>query len=133
MQDRTSAEATREALARASEDLLQGRVPGPLTGQRLAELAGVKRHRLTHDNPDINAEFQERARELNRSRPEVEALRVRLQKEKDRSGRLVVERDQARKTVKVYAETIRGLLDERELLMDALDGERRVRPIRRDT
>ena len=43
----------RAALLQASEDLLEGRLPGPLTGVRLAEAAGVKRHRLTHDNRDI--------------------------------------------------------------------------------
>jgi|GEM_PF-4125868 len=34
-------EQIRHALERAMDDLLEGRVPGPLTGLRLVELAGA--------------------------------------------------------------------------------------------
>lgn len=128
-----NADATRALLARASEDLLEGRVPGPLTALRLVDLAGVKRHRLTHDNPDINAHFQRRAKEINRSRPEIDSLRGRLADEKTRNSRLVIEREDLRKTVKAYAETIRGLLDERALLLESLGVGSKVTPIRRNT
>lgn len=53
----------------------------------------MKRHRFTHDNPDINTEFQRRARKLNGSKPEVEALRAQLPAERERNKKLVAERD----------------------------------------
>jgi methyl coenzyme M reductase subunit C-like uncharacterized protein (methanogenesis marker protein 7) len=103
----------REALLQAKDDLLEGRVPGPLTGLRLAEIAGVKRHRLTHDNPDINTEFQRRARELNRSKPEVEALRAQLTAERERNKKLVAERDLLDQRLKNYASALLAMVEER--------------------
>lgn len=37
----TEKDPIRQALEQAMDDLLEGRVPGPLTGLRLVELAGV--------------------------------------------------------------------------------------------
>lgn len=116
----TNAEETRAALQQASDDLLQGRVAGPLTGIRLAELAGVKRHRLTLDNPDINAAFQRRAREINRTKPEVEALRKKLSEELERNKRLVGERDDLAARLNQYATALLLVTDERDSLLRTL-------------
>lgn len=112
----TESDPVREALRKAKDDLLEGRVPGPLTGLRLAEIAGVKRHRLTHDNPDINDEFQRRARELNRTKPEVESLRAQLTAERERNKKLVAERDLLDRRLKAYASTLLSMIEEREQL-----------------
>ena len=92
-------ERARAALLAAAEALLSGEAPGPLTGMRLVELAGVKRHRLTHDNADIAAKFAERARELNRTKPEVDALRTQLADEKGRNSRLAEEASRAKSPI----------------------------------
>lgn len=81
-------EATREAGLGAAQQRLNGDVPGPLTGLRLAEVAGVKRHRLTHDNPDIAQSLKDRARQLNRHQPEVQRLQDELTKRKARNTAL---------------------------------------------
>lgn len=110
----------RAALQQAMDDLVAGRVPGPLTSTRLVDLAGVKRHRLTHDNPDINDEFQRRARELNRTKPEVEGLRAKLDDERGRNQRLVAERDALDARLKAYASALHAALEERDRLIEAL-------------
>jgi regulator of replication initiation timing len=110
----------RQALERAMDDLLEGRVPGPLTGLRLVELAGVKRHRLTHDNPDLNQEFQARAKELNRTKPEVESLRKALGEEKERNARLTADNRDLNERLAAYATALLDLLEERDALRDAL-------------
>lgn len=114
-------QATREALLRASADLLDGVVPGPLTGIRLVELAGVKRHRLTHDNPDINSEFQRRARQINQTKPEVERLRAFLAQERETRRRVTNERDELRARVQAYATALLALTEERDRLMRTLE------------
>lgn len=111
----------RAALQRAADDLIEGRVPGPLTGVRLVDVAGVKRHRLTHDNPDINASFQERARALNRTKPEVDLLRARLAKESERNHRLSTEVKELGQRVKNYATALLTVVDERDKLREALN------------
>jgi len=116
----TETESIRSALQQAKDDLLEGRVPGPLTSTRLVDLAGVKRHRLTHDNPDINDEFQRRARELNRTKPEVEGLRAKLDDERGRNQRLVAERDALDARLKAYASALYASLEERDRLIEAL-------------
>lgn len=120
------AEQTRTLLQQAADDLLEGRVEGPLTGLRLIELAGVKRHRLTHDNPDINKAFQERARILNRTKPEVDLLRDRLAEEIARNTRLSSERMELAERVKNYAAALALVLDERDHLREALNGEQNL-------
>lgn len=122
-------EQIRQALERAMDDLLEGRVPGPLTGLRLVELARVKRHRLTHDNPDINAKFQERARELNRTKPEVESLRTALSNEKERNARLTAANRDLDKRLKAYANALLDVLEERDSLRDSPSRRERVIPI----
>lgn len=126
----TTADETRAALQRAAADLLEGRVPGPLTGVRLVELAGVKRHRLTHDNPDINAQFQQRARELNRTKPEVDRLRVDLQAESARRRRVTAERDELRARLDAYATALTLVTDERDRLLRLLGEEGKIIDIR---
>ncbi|GAP60824.1 hypothetical protein AHiyo1_44200 [Arthrobacter sp. Hiyo1] len=121
----------REALERAMDDLLEGRVPGPLTGLRLVELAGVKRHRLTHDNPDLNLEFQERARQLNRIKPEVESLRKLLFDERERNAGLVAANRGLDKRLKSYATALLDVLEERDSLRDSLSRRERVIPMPR--
>lgn len=116
----------RAALQSAKDDLLEGRVPGPLTSIRLVEVAGVKRHRLTHDNKDINDEFQQRARELNRTKPEVDGLRVQLEDERRRNMRLVAERDALDKRVKAYATALHAVIEERDRLAAALKGQENI-------
>ncbi|RAX47761.1 hypothetical protein DQ353_18470 [Arthrobacter sp. AQ5-05] len=111
----------RAALQRAADDLIEGRVPGPLTGVRLVEVAGVKRHRLTHDNPDVNASFQERARALNRTKPEVDLLRARLAKESERNHRLSTEVKELGQRVKNYATALLTVVDERDKLREVLN------------
>jgi septal ring factor EnvC (AmiA/AmiB activator) len=110
----------RQALQCAMDDLLEGRVPGPLTSLRLVELAGVKRHRLTHDNPDLNNAFQERARELNRTKPEVESVRMALRAEKQRNARLAAANRDLDKRLKAYANALLDVLAERDSLRDSL-------------
>jgi septal ring factor EnvC (AmiA/AmiB activator) len=117
----TETESIRAALQQAKEDLLEGRVPGPLTSTRLVEIAGVKRHRLTHDNPDINDEFQSRARALNRTKPEVDRLRANLDAERERNTRLVTERDTLDRRLKAYSTALLGLLEERDKLFEERD------------
>jgi hypothetical protein len=68
----------REHLARTIEQLIDGRIPGPLTVVRLAEAAGVKRWVLTHRHPDLMRDFQQRAAHVNRDNPEVLKLRQRV-------------------------------------------------------
>lgn len=119
-------QATREALLRASADLLDGVVPGPLTGIRLVELAGVKRHRLTHDNPDINSEFQRRARQINRTKPEVERLRALLARERETRRRVTNERDELRARVRAYATALLALTEERDRLIRTLEARGNV-------
>ena len=116
----TTQEKIRQALERSMDDLLDGRVPGPLTSLRLVELAGVKRHRLTHDNPDISSRFQERARELNRTKPEVENLRKALADEKERNARLTAANCDLDKRLKTYATALLDVLEERDSLRDTL-------------
>jgi hypothetical protein len=117
-------EQTRQAIERAMDDLLEGRVPGPLTGLRLVELAGVKRHRLTHDNADLNNDFQERARELNRTKPEVESLRMALSDERERNARLTAANRDLDKRLKAYANALLDVLEERDSLREASPFER---------
>lgn len=119
----------RAALQSAKDDLLEGRVPGPLTSIRLVEVAGVKRHRLTHDNKDINDEFQQRARELNRTKPEVDGLRAQLDDERKRNKRLVSERNALDKRVKAYATALHAVLEERDRLTAALKGQENIHDI----
>lgn len=126
----TTADETRAALQRAAEDLLEGRLPGPLTGVRLVEVAGVKRHRLTHDNPDINTEFQRRARELNRTKPEVDRLRGELEAESARRRRVTAERDELRGRLDAYATALMLVTDERDRLLRALGQRGKVVDIR---
>lgn len=121
----------RTALQQAADDLIEGRVPGPLTGIRLIEAAGVKRHRLTHDNPDINASFQERARALNRTKPEVELLRARLAREAERNHRLSTEVADLGQRVKNYAAALLTTVDERDRLREALNDLQGVVPLPR--
>lgn len=121
----------RDALLRAAEDLLEGRVPGPLTGLRLVEVAGVKRHRLTHDNPDINADFQRRAREQNRTKPEVESLRKKLQAETERNSALIAEREELRARANKYASALLIVTDERDNLLRLLADGSNVTPLPR--
>ena len=121
----------REALASAMTDLLEGNLPGPLTQTRLVELAQervgadyqILRHRLTHDNPDINAEFQERKRNLNRTKPEVDRLRQLLADEKTRNARVVAENCELKGRLQAYASTLSVLVDERDNLRAALNGQ----------
>lgn len=119
-------EHIRAALIQAADDLIEGRVPGPLTGIRLAEVAGVKRHRLTHDNPDINATFQERVRALNRTKPEVELLRARIAKEAARSKRLSAEVAELNQRVKSYAAALFTVVSERDELREALNEQQAI-------
>jgi cell division protein FtsB len=122
----SEAKQARASLQRAADDLLEGRVQGPLTGIRLVELAGVKRHRLTHDNADLNAAFQERARALNRTKPEVDQLRSRLKEETARNARLTAERIELVERVKRYAAALALVLDERDRLREAVNDEQGV-------
>ena len=126
-----SAADIRAALLAASEALLSGEAIGPLTGVRLVELAGTKRHRLTHDNPDIAAAFKERAGNINRTKPEVERLQVRLKEEQARNARLVEEATTLRNRVELYASRIAELTSHREGLLKALDQNAKVSSIRR--
>lgn len=125
----TEKDPIRQALEQAMDDLLEGRVPGPLTGLRLVELAGVKRHRLTHDNPDLNREFQARARELNRTKPEVESLRKALAEEKDRNARLTAANRDLDERLIAYATALLDVLEERDALRDAIARREMVTPI----
>jgi hypothetical protein len=122
----TETESIRSALQQAKDDLLEGRLPGPLTSTRLVDLAGVKRHRLTHDNPDINDEFQRRARELNRTKPEVDVLRAKLDDERGRNQRLVAERDALNARLRAYASALYASLEERDRLIEALKSKGNV-------
>lgn len=115
-------ESIRQRLTSAASDLLEGRVPGPLTSVRLVEVANVKRHRLTHDNPDVNAEFQRRAREINRTKPEVDSLRNHLDSERATNAELRQKLVEVTARNNDYAATIIGLLDERDRLQLALTG-----------
>ncbi|MEA5456527.1 hypothetical protein SPF06_17510 [Sinomonas sp. JGH33] len=124
-------ETIRKALRKAADDLLEGRAAGPLTGVRLAELAGVKRHRLTHDNPDINTAFQQRAREINLSKPEVDRLRSQLAHERERGGRLALERDTLARQLRNYAVALLAVTEERDRLLDRLRASSKVTPLRR--
>ena len=110
----------RAALERASADLLEGRIAGPLTGLRLIEVAGVKRHRLTHDNPDINATFQLRAKAINRTKPEVDSLQMKLKKETARSARLAAHNDELTVRLNAYANALLVVTDERDRLLKLL-------------
>lgn len=114
-------EAAREALVIAAEQLLNGDVPGPMTGLRLAEVAGVKRHRLTHDNPDIAESFRDRARQLNRHKPEVERLQDELAKRKTRNTALYRENQELRDRLEAYATRIDELVTERAQLIEAME------------
>lgn len=132
MQPNDSA-SIRAALQKAADDLLEGRVPGPLTGVRLIELADVKRHRLTHDNPDINLSFQKRAREINRSKPEVESLRDQLAHELERAKRLSRERDVLTEQLRNYATALMMVTNERDQLLEQLQANGNIVPINRST
>lgn len=127
----TDSAAIRVALQKAADDLLEGRVPGPLTGMRLVELANVKRHRLTHDNPDINRSFQQRAREINRSKPEVESLRDQLADEQERTKRLSQERDSLTEELRNYATALMMITNERDQLLEQLDTMGNIMPLHR--
>jgi predicted nuclease with TOPRIM domain len=127
----TDSARIRAALQKAADDLLEGRVPGPLTGMRLVELANVKRHRLTHDNPDINRSFQQRAREINRSKPEVESLRDQLAHERERTKRLSQERDSLAEELRNYATVLMMVTNERDQLLEQLQTNGNLMPINR--
>lgn len=118
--------AIRDALLRASEQLLDGLVPGPLTAVRLVEIAGVKRHRLTHDNPDINDEFQRRAKLINRTKPEVDRLRAALEQERTARTRIAAERDELRDRLRAYATALLALTEERDRLLRSLSSRDNV-------
>jgi regulator of replication initiation timing len=122
-------EAAREALLAATEQLLNGDVPGPLTGLRLAEVAGVKRHRLTHDNPDIAQSFKDRVRQLNRHKPEVERLQDELAKRKARNTALFTENQKLKDRIEAYATRIDELVTERAQLLEAMEGASKVASI----
>lgn len=129
----TDSASIRVALQKAADDLLEGRVPGPLTGVRLIEVADVKRHRLTHDNPDINLSFQKRAREINRSKPEVESLRDQLAHELERAKRLSRERDALTEQLRNYATALMIVTNERDQLLEQLQANGNIVPINRST
>lgn len=129
----TDSASIRAALQKAADDLLEGRVPGPLTGVRLIELADVKRHRLTHDNPDINLSFQKRAREINRSKPEVESLRDQLAHELERAKRLSRERDALTEQLRNYATALMMVTNERDQLLEQIQTNCNIVPINRST
>ncbi|MEW2009038.1 hypothetical protein AB0300_06190 [Microbacterium sp. NPDC078814] len=122
-------EEVRARLKQAADDLLEGRVAGPLTGVRLVEVAGVKRHRLTHDNPELARAFLARAREINRTKPEVERLRASLDKERVRNRRLIRERDALAAQAKAYAAALLIVTEERDRLRSG-SGRAKVTPIR---
>lgn len=126
-----SADAARSALMRAADDLLEGRIPGPLTGIRLVEAAGVKRHRLTHDNPDINADFQKRARAINQHKPEIDRLRAARDAQHARATRLASENSALTTRLTAYAAAILVLTEERDKLRANLEASANVTPIPR--
>jgi hypothetical protein len=68
----------REHLARTIDRLIDGQIPGPLTVVRPAEAAGVKRWILTHRQPDLMRDFQQRAAHVNRDNPEILKLHQRV-------------------------------------------------------
>lgn len=119
----------RATLLRASEALLNGDEPGPLTGLRLIELAGVKRHRLTHDNPDIAADFKNRAQHLNRSKPEVDKLRSEIGLQRERNSKLVAENRELRTRISHYASRITDLVAERDALLEAFETSQNINAI----
>lgn len=113
-------------LQKAMDSLLNGDVPGPLTGVRLVEIAGVKRHRLTHDNPDLNREFQRRSRELNRTKPEVDILRAKLERQRVRNTELASQNRIMTARANSYADAILHVVQERDALLNELRVQRQI-------
>ncbi|MBE1513427.1 hypothetical protein [Nesterenkonia halotolerans] len=118
----------RDRLQRAADDLLEGRVPGPVTGVRLVELAGVKRHRLTHDNPDINRKFQDDAKQLNRHEPAVTELRKKLRTQQERNKQLFSEVQALSNRVDAYATALAIVTEERDRLTRVLGRTEKLAP-----
>lgn len=114
-----------------SKVLLSGEAVGPLTGIRPAELAGVKRHRLVHDNPDIAAAFKQRAAATNRTKPEVDALQKNLKIEKSRNCRLVQENFELRTRLELYASRIAEHVSDRDKLLAAIESGSKIQSMKR--
>lgn len=130
----SNSQRIRSALSRSSQELLDGAVVGPLTQGRLIEHAQsflepgivIKRHRLTHENSDINEEFQHRKLELNRTKPEVERLRAQVERAHDRNTKLVRLTDGLQKRLDAYAAALLTVTEERDRLRDALETQTQV-------
>lgn len=131
MRDDSERARIRAALEEAAAKLLEGREPGPLTGLRLAELAGVKRHRLTHDNADLNESFQLQARAINRAQPAVDQLRRQLQHQREQINRLTAERAELRTRLTAYAAALVTVTEERDRLRTDHQPTARVTSLRR--
>jgi hypothetical protein len=106
-------DAERDQISRATEALLAGQIPGPLTVVRLAEAAGVKRWLLTHRHPDLMRDFQDRAAHINRENPEVLKLRERLAGLERENRELRVRLRDLDDLVARYAQVINELAHER--------------------
>ena len=125
----TPFDAERDQISRAAEALLAGQVPGPLTVVRLAEVAGVKRWRLTHRHPDLMRDFQDRAAHINRENPEILKLRERLSAVDRENRELRARLRDLDDLVARYAQVINELAHECEQLrLEPPPGVVRLRP-----
>ena len=78
----------RDAINEAASMLLAGKVEGPLTVVRLAEVAGLKRWKLTHKHVDLMRAFQAETGAERSVIADTEAAEAALVAEKEKSRAL---------------------------------------------
>lgn len=102
-------EGDRAAIELATTKLIDGSVEGPLTVVRLAEVAGLKRWKLTHKHTDLMHRFQNQiGMQSTRERLESE-LQTRLDSEVDKNRALAGENRRLNSVLERYVVVISEL------------------------
>lgn len=112
-------QAERDAIQAAADRLLAGaptRSTGALTVLQLAAEAGVKRWVLTHKHPDLRQAFEERRRAANGVPPAFQHLNGKIADLEAAIRRLRADNAELTERVTTYAQVIRELNTEIDIL-----------------
>lgn len=102
----------RAAISGAATMLVGGKVDGPLTVIRLAEVAGLKRWKLTHKHVDLMRAFQEAIGTERRQQIGTAAVAAQLEAERVHSRNLGIELRRLESLLERYAVVISELTSE---------------------
>ncbi|TFC51560.1 hypothetical protein E3O47_07470 [Cryobacterium sp. TMT2-17-1] len=118
----------RAAIKDATSLLTEGKIDGPLTVVRLAEVAGLKRWKLTHKHVDLMRDFQKAIGAERIPRTETAALVAKLEAERVRSRNLVIKVRRLESILERYAVVISELTSE----LSESEKQSKATPIRQD-